>query len=144
MNDIALEADLPLVLLNIQTLFYKLSPDQQTGKVDLNSFHELCCSSSQFAGDHSMEESKKYFDLLDKDRDGQMSFNDFVAPLLPMLQPEVAALFTNDMRFKSETYNELRSVYNTVRKINKGETPTIEQLRLKIQERPDAVSNLIL
>ena len=53
-----------------------------------------------------------YFKVLDEDNDGLVSFYDFITPLMPILPAEVAAMFTQDHRFKQETFNDMRIAFD--------------------------------
>ena len=74
-----------------------------------------------------------YFTVLDEDKDGLVSFFDFITPLMSMLPPEVAMMFTQDHRFKQETFNDMRIAFDQVSKSIDGKTKAdIHILRAKL------------
>ena len=47
-------------------------------------------TSAKFDQAESESHSNEYFSILDKDKDGVISFNDFITPYLPEITPEQA------------------------------------------------------
>lgn len=73
--------------------------------------------------------------MLDEDKDGLVSFFDFITPLMSMLPAEVAAMFTQDHRFKQQTFNDLRIMFDKVATQNDGIVEAdITQLRGQLEE----------
>lgn len=56
--------------------------------------------------------------LLDTDKDEYIGFFDFLQPILHVVPAEVITAFTQDQRFKQETFNDLRLAFDAV-KVNK-------------------------
>jgi hypothetical protein len=53
--------------------------------------------------------------MLDRDKDTWISFHDFLAPLLPILPPEVSTVFTQESRYKTQTFHEIRRAFDVVK-----------------------------
>ena len=74
------------------------------------------CGQFQVVGAKGLlEKAVEYFGMLDKDQDHWVSFFDFLAPLLPLLPPEVATIFTSESLFKSETFQQLRQTFDDIK-----------------------------
>ena len=103
-------------------------------------FNTICLvilSSGQFTFDgvDMYEYCDNYMKMLDEDKDGLVSFTDFITPLMPILPTEVALMFTQDHRFKQSTFNDMRIVFDQVSKVTEGEAAAeIEDLRAKLEE----------
>ena len=54
----------------------------------------------------------EYFTMLDEDEDTLVSFYDFLTPLMSTLPHEVAAMFTQDQRYRQESFNDLRIAFD--------------------------------
>lgn len=84
--------------------------------------------------------------MLDKDKDTWISFYDFLAPLMPILPPEVATVFTQESRYKTQTFQEIRTAFNAV----KYETDismfqaNVKTLALKLAEKPDPHGSILV
>jgi hypothetical protein len=132
-------------LLQIQELFYKASKEKDgplAGKIAPEQLSPILekCGQFKFADMNEMvERAQFYFNMLDKDKDTWISFYDFLAPLMPILPPEVATVFTQESRYKTQTFNEIRSAFNAV----KEETDVsmfqanVKTLARKLAEKPD-------
>ena len=78
---------------------------------------------------------EEYFKLLDEDKDSLVSFFDLLTPLMSILPPEVTTMFTQDHRFKQETFNDMRIAFDQVAKTADGKTAaSVLSLRSKLQE----------
>ena len=71
-------------------------------------------SSGQFQidGEEADNKCQEYFTMLDEDDDKLVSFYDFITPLMSTLPHEVAAMFTQDQRYKQESFNDLRIMFD--------------------------------
>jgi len=50
--------------------------------------------------------------LLDTDKDNHIGFFDFLQPIMHVVPPEVITAFTQDQRFRQETFNDLRLIFD--------------------------------
>ena len=60
--------------------------------------------------------------LLDTDKDEHVGFFDFLQPIIHVVPPELVTAFTQDQRFKQETFNELRLAFDSVKKPSQSGT----------------------
>ena len=60
--------------------------------------------------------------MLDEDTDSLVSFYDFITPLMSTLPNEVAAMFTQDQRYRQESFNDLRIAFDQESRIHEGRT----------------------
>lgn len=60
--------------------------------------------------------------MLDEDTDSLVSFYDFITPLMSTLPNEVAAMFTQDQRYRQESFNDLRIAFDQESRIHEGQT----------------------
>ena len=63
-------------------------------------------------GEEADSKCQEYFTMLDEDDDKLVSFYDFITPLMSTLPHEVAAMFTQDQRYKQESFNDLRIMFD--------------------------------
>ena len=79
-------------------------------------------SSGQFSIDGEVADTKclEYFTMLDEDEDTLVSFYDFLTPLMSTLPHEVAAMFTQDQRYRQESFNDLRIAFDQESKSVEG------------------------
>ena len=88
-----------------------------------------------FDGQNVELRCEDYYKLLDEDKDGLVSFFDFITPLMSILPPEVTTMFTQDHRFKQETFNDIRIAFDQVSKrIDGATTADLLTLRGKLHE----------
>lgn len=80
----------------------------------------------------------EYFRLLDVDGDNNISFNEFIAPILEQIPPRVAICFVSDIRFKMEVYTNLRHAYRTVAQIS--DVVTLDLVKGKLMDRQDSLA----
>lgn len=79
------------------------------------------------------QQAAEYFRLLDVDGDNNISFNEFIAPILEKIPPRVAICFVSDIRFKMEVYTNIRQAYRTVQEIS--EVVTLDLVKGKLMDR---------
>ena len=60
-------------------------------EISINEFIDIMLKSGQF---NSKQEAQNYFDLLDIDQNGAISFTEFLAPIIPHLTKEEVLLLT--------------------------------------------------
>ena len=107
-------------LMKIQQLMYETSEFKtgpKAGKITGEQFNRIISQSGVFKGNEEMnidDKSLEYFTMLDTDNDNLIGFIEFIAPVMTLLPSEVATALTNDMRFKNETLNDLRLVYEEI------------------------------
>ena len=99
-----------------------------------------------FDGQDVEARCEEYFKLLDEDKDSLVSFFDLLTPLMPILPPEVTTMFTQDHRFKQETFNDMRTAFDQVSKTADGKTSaSILSIRAKLMDhgrRKDLIPQL--
>lgn len=79
------------------------------------------------------QKAAEYFRMLDIDGDNHISFNEFIAPILEQIPPNVAIGFVSDIRFKMEVYTNLRHAFRTVAQIS--EVVTLDLVKGKLLDR---------
>ena len=88
-----------------------------------------------FDGEDVEARCEEYFKLLDEDKDSLVSFFDLLTPLMAILPPEVTTMFTQDHRFKQETFNDMRIAFDQVSQTVDGKTTaSILSLKTKITD----------
>jgi hypothetical protein len=133
-------------LSRIQELFHLHSDFKdgpKAGKVNDEQLKTVVLSSGQFVFEGQDVELRcaDYSKLLDADKDGLISFFDFITPLLPILPPEVTTMFTQDQRFKQETFNDMRIAFDQVstKEEDKKTKASIITLKTKLSEHSRGV-----
>lgn len=81
-------------------------------EVDQNQFIEIMTASNQF---RSKVDAQHYFELLDIDKNGNVSFTEFFAPLIPQLPKAQVMELTEDSTFQTADLSLLRSIYIELR-----------------------------
>ena len=81
--------------------------------------------------------SYQYFDLLDRDGDGLLSFQEFLGPFISIMPADVAMVFTSDIRFKIESLNYIRIAFTYCMKLSQAVTPDL--VRTKLAEKNDEI-----
>jgi hypothetical protein len=57
------------------------------------------------------KDAEKYYQLLDADNNGGVSFSEFLAPILPQLSKDQVNNLTQDNRYSCEDLTILREIY---------------------------------
>ena len=74
--------------------------------------------------------------LLDTDKDNHIGFFDFLSPILHVVPPEVITAFTQDQRFKQETFNDLRMAFDAAKNSVAGVVSAeVDHIRNKLFEK---------
>lgn len=74
--------------------------------------------------------------LLDTDKDNHIGFFDFLQPIISVVPPEVITAFTQDQRFRQETFNDLRIAFDAVkRSIGGVYQADVETIKNKLYEK---------
>ena len=60
-------------------------------------------------------EAEQYFELLDIDKNGNVSLTEFLAPLIPLLSKEQVVALINNSTFRIEDLSTLRQIYEELR-----------------------------
>jgi hypothetical protein len=77
-----------------------------------------------------------YMKLLDTDKDSHIGFFDFLQPILNVVPTEVLSAFTQDQRFKQETFNDLRLAYDAVKRtVGNVVQAEVEAIKNKLYEK---------
>jgi len=83
--------------------------NHENEEVDQNQFIDIMVESNQF---QSKKDAQHYFDLLDIDKNGNVSFTEFFAPLIPQLSTDQVINLTSDSTYTIEDVSELRNAFN--------------------------------
>lgn len=82
--------------------------------------------------------------LLDTDKDKLVGFFDFLSPLLHVIPSELLTAFTQDQRFKQETFNDLRLCFDETKKRVDGQLVIdINLFKATLQEKGPAQSKIL-
>ena len=63
----------------------------------------------------SKKDAQHYFELLDIDKNGNVSFSEFFAPLIPQLNKDQVQTLTRDSVFTIEDFTALRKIYKDLK-----------------------------
>ena len=108
-------------------------------EIAINEFIEIMLRSGQF---NSKQEAQNYFDLLDIDQNGAISFTEFFAPIVPHLTKEEVLEFTRGAGsdgkkgqqyewYTIEDLTKLRLVFQeTLEKAKQKNKEEIEELKI--------------
>ena len=64
---------------------------------------------------NSKTDAEKYYNLLDVDGSGGISFFEFLAPILPQLSKDQIINLTENHRYSCDDLTILRDIYNSLR-----------------------------
>ena len=82
--------------------------------------------------------------LLDTDKDNHIGFFDFLQPIINVVPPEVITAFTQDQRFRQETFNDLRIAFDAVKRSVGGVVQAdVDIIKSKLYEKGIEQSKLL-
>lgn len=90
------------------------------------NFTTVMVESNQF---QSKKDAQHYFDLLDIDKNGNVSFTEFFAPLIPQLEKDQVIGLTSESAYTIEDVSELRNAFNQMLVDGDGERVSIAEYK---------------
>ena len=78
-------------------------------EVDQTQFIDIMVESNQFK---SKKDAQHYFELLDIDKNGNVSFSELFAPLIPQLTKDQVKELTAETAFTVEDISTIRNTFN--------------------------------